>query len=39
MSKNEVFSQSQNIASDPSENIWVQANAGTGKTTVLVRRL
>ena len=39
MSKNEVFSQSQNIASNPSENIWVQANAGTGKTTVLVRRL
>lgn len=39
MSQNEVFSSSQNIASDPSENIWVQANAGTGKTTVLVRRL
>lgn len=39
MSKNEVFSLSQNIASNPSENIWVQANAGTGKTTVLVRRL
>ena len=39
MSQNEVFSQTQNIASDPTENIWVQANAGTGKTTVLVRRL
>ncbi len=39
MSKNEVFSSSQNVASNPSENIWVQANAGTGKTTVLVRRL
>lgn len=39
MSSNEVFSSSQNIASNPSENIWVQANAGTGKTTVLVRRL
>ncbi len=39
MSQNEVFSSSQNIASNPSENIWVQANAGTGKTTVLVRRL
>ena len=39
MSKKEVFSQEQLIASNPSENIWVQANAGTGKTTVLVRRL
>ncbi len=39
MSQNEVFSNAQNMASDPSENIWVQANAGTGKTTVLVRRL
>ena len=39
MSQNEVFSSAQNIASNPSENIWVQANAGTGKTTVLVRRL
>ena len=39
MSQNEVFSNAQNIASNPSENIWVQANAGTGKTTVLVRRL
>ena len=39
MAQSEVFSSSQNIASDPTENIWVQANAGTGKTTVLVRRL
>ncbi len=39
MSQNEVFSDAQNIASNPSENIWVQANAGTGKTTVLVRRI
>lgn len=39
MSQNELFSNEQNIASNPSENIWVQANAGTGKTTVLVRRL
>lgn len=39
MLQNEVFSDTQNIASDPTENIWVQANAGTGKTTVLVRRL
>ncbi|MBR3510919.1 MAG: UvrD-helicase domain-containing protein [Alphaproteobacteria bacterium] len=39
MSQKEVFSLSQNTASDPSKNIWVQANAGTGKTTVLIRRL
>ena len=39
MSKKEVFSQEQLIASNPSENIWVQANAGTGKTKVLVHRL
>lgn len=29
----------QNRAANPRENIWVQANAGTGKTTVLVVRL
>ena len=39
MNKKEVFSINQDIASNPSENIWVQANAGTGKTTVLIRRL
>lgn len=39
MSQNENFSDAQNTASNPSENIWVQANAGTGKTTVLVQRL
>ncbi len=39
MSQKQVFSENQNVASNPSENIWVQANAGTGKTTVLVRRL
>lgn len=33
------FSADQIKASDPSENIWVQANAGTGKTKVLVHRL
>lgn len=27
------------MASDPSQNVWVQANAGTGKTSVLVQRL
>ena len=39
MSKHEVFSPEQIMASNPSENIWVQANAGTGKTKVLVHRL
>ena len=39
MSKKEVFSLEQIMASNPSENIWVQANAGTGKTKVLVHRL
>ena len=39
MSQQEKFSPSQNLASDPTKNIWVQANAGTGKTTVLIGRL
>lgn len=39
MSQKEKFSPNQNLASDPTKNIWVQANAGTGKTTVLIRRL
>ena len=39
MPKQEVFSSAQLQASNPSENIWVQANAGTGKTKVLVHRL
>ena len=39
MSQKQIFSENQNIASDPTKNIWVQANAGTGKTTVLVQRL
>ena len=33
------FSEDQIKATDPSKNIWVQANAGTGKTTVLVQRI
>jgi ATP-dependent helicase/nuclease subunit A len=33
------LSMEQDIAANPLENIWVQANAGTGKTSVLVRRL
>lgn len=39
MSQKQFFSASQNIAADPTKNIWVQANAGTGKTTVLIQRL
>lgn len=39
MNQKEIFSSNQNQASDPTKNIWVQANAGTGKTTVLIRRL
>ncbi|MCL1892272.1 MAG: UvrD-helicase domain-containing protein [Alphaproteobacteria bacterium] len=33
------LSYEQNKASDPTLNVWVQANAGTGKTSVLVQRL
>jgi len=39
MAAKQIFSENQNIASDPQKNIWVQANAGTGKTTVLIQRL
>lgn len=39
MSQKQKFSENQNIASNPEKNIWVQANAGTGKTTVLIQRL
>ena len=39
MKQKEEFSDAQLAASNPSENIWVQANAGTGKTKVLVLRL
>ena len=39
MIKKRFFSETQNMAANPAQNIWVQANAGTGKTTVLVRRL
>ena len=39
MKQKEVFSVAQLAASNPAENIWVQANAGTGKTKVLVHRL
>lgn len=39
MSRKQFFSPDQIVASDPARNIWVQANAGTGKTTVLIQRL
>ena len=39
MSQKQIFSDNQIIASNPTKNIWVQANAGTGKTTVLIQRL
>lgn len=39
MAKKQELSPEQKTASDPSLNVWVQANAGTGKTSVLVQRL
>ena len=39
MTKKQTLSPEQDIAATPTENIWVQANAGTGKTSVLVQRL
>ncbi|MCQ2574839.1 MAG: UvrD-helicase domain-containing protein [Alphaproteobacteria bacterium] len=39
MLKLDNFSKEQNDAANPLNNVWVQANAGTGKTAVLVRRL
>jgi ATP-dependent helicase/nuclease subunit A len=39
MSKKQFFSSDQIKASNPNENIWVQANAGTGKTKALIQRL
>ncbi len=39
MAKKSTLSPEQNKAAEPSENVWVQANAGTGKTSVLVQRL
>ena len=39
MKHREIFSPEQLRASNPAENVWVQANAGTGKTKVLVQRL
>ncbi|MDE5615859.1 MAG: UvrD-helicase domain-containing protein [Alphaproteobacteria bacterium] len=39
MAKKYILSPEQDKAASPSENVWVQANAGTGKTSVLVQRL
>ena len=39
MSKKHNLSPEQDNAANPTENVWVQANAGTGKTSVLVQRL
>ena len=39
MVKKRSLSPEQDRAANPRENVWVQANAGTGKTSVLVQRL
>lgn len=39
MTQKRILSSEQTKASDPDLNVWVQANAGTGKTSVLVQRL
>ncbi len=39
MTQKLTLSPEQDTAADPTKNIWVQANAGTGKTKVLVQRL
>jgi len=39
MAKKNTLSPEQDRAASPEENVWVQANAGTGKTSVLVQRL
>lgn len=39
MAKKQTLSQEQDFAANPQKNVWVQANAGTGKTSVLVQRL
>ena len=39
MIKKETLSSEQEIAAEPTLNVWVQANAGTGKTSVLTARL
>jgi len=39
MIKKDILSSEQEIAAEPTNNVWVQANAGTGKTSVLTARL
>ena len=39
MKKRDILTPEQEAAADPTRNVWVQANAGTGKTKVLVQRL
>ena len=39
MSNKPHLTESQNMAANPNDNVWVQANAGTGKTSVLTQRL
>lgn len=39
MVKKTTLSPEQDMAANPTENVWVQANAGTGKTSVLTQRL
>ena len=39
MAQKYILSPDQDTAANPTENVWVQANAGTGKTSVLVQRL
>ncbi len=39
MAQKAILSPEQDMAANPSENVWVQANAGTGKTSVLIQRL
>ncbi len=39
MIKKDNLSPEQEIAAEPTINAWVQANAGTGKTSVLIARL
>lgn len=39
MIKKHILSPEQDFAATPTENVWVQANAGTGKTSVLIQRL
>ncbi|MBO7559930.1 MAG: UvrD-helicase domain-containing protein [Alphaproteobacteria bacterium] len=39
MIKKDTLSPEQEFAAEPTRNVWVQANAGTGKTSVLIERL